>query len=150
MGRHRAVVAQRAIDLVPDAAINARRSALVAARMDSDYQRSKCATWLRFLRFMGARASGQTAHSCDPSDVVDFLVASDVSGQTVVHSAQCDAAVASAAPAPAVPRPACSCPRRLAFGSVDSMIGRIRSGFADEGRLGQDNPAAHRVWSSST
>ena len=113
--------------------------------MDSDYQRSKCATWLRFLRFMGARASEQTAHSCGPSDVVDFLVASDVSGQTVVHSARCDAAVASATLAPAVPRPTCSCPRRFAFGSVDSMIGRIRSGFADEGRLGQDNPAAHRV-----
>jgi len=141
----RAVVLRKAVDSVPEAAIRARRASLVETRMDSGYQRSKCATWRNFLRFMGSRAGGQTAQSCGPSDLVDFLVASDVSGKTVVHSPHCDAVVASSAKAPTAPRPACRCPRRLAFGTIDSMIGRIRSAFADIGRLGQDNPAADRL-----
>ena len=94
---------------------------------------------------MGSQTSGQSWRSCGPSDVVDFLVASDVGGKTTIHSPRCDAQVASSSTVPSAPRPMCSCPRRLAFGSVDSMIGRLRSAFADEGRMGPDNPAAHRM-----
>ena len=42
--------------------------------------------------------------------------------------------------------PPCLCPIRLAFKTIDSTIGRLRSAFNDLGRgEGQDNPAAGRV-----
>lgn len=54
---------------------------------------------------------------------------------------------------PALSRPdlSCACPKRLAFGTVDSMIGKLRAIVADNGRgsdwhslLGVGNPAACR------
>ena len=49
-------------------------------------------------------------------------------------------------------QPSCSCPRRLPFGKVDALIGKLRSIFATQGRgpewqplLGVGNPAACRT-----
>ena len=57
-----------------------------------------------------------------PDDVVDFLIRKDSFGKTVVH---CDT------------RPffgersnsSCSCPKRLAYGSVDSTVEKMESHF---------------------
>eukprot|EP00976_Prorocentrum_cordatum_P024680 502080-Prorocentrum_minimum.AAC.1 len=43
----------------------------------------------------------------------------------------------------------CGCPLRLAYGSVDSMIGRLRSAFHDMGRS-VDNPAGENVFAGRT
>ena len=78
-----------------------------------------------------------------PIYVVAFLVWKDRGGKTKVHKSAC----------PAVSRPgiACSCPKRLAFGTVDSLIGKLRAIFVEHGRgsewhslLGVENPAACR------
>lgn len=37
----------------------------------------------------------------------------------------------------------CGCPRRLATGTVDSLLGKLRSIFNGLGRLGLTNPVAH-------
>ena len=52
------------------------------------------------------------------------------SGQTVVHVPTC-------------PRGACACPRRLAAGTVDSPLGKLRSIFNKLGRLDHTNPITH-------
>ena len=78
-----------------------------------------------------------------PTDVVAFLVWKDCGGKTKVHQSAC----------PAVSRPgiACTCPKRLAFGTVDSLIGKLRAIFVEHrrssewhSRLGVGNPAVRR------
>jgi len=72
--------------------------------------------------------------SCTADDVITYLISADFNGKTVVHSIGCRRPLA----------PPCSCPVRLAFKTVDSTIGRLRSAFRDLGREKQDNPAAAR------
>ena len=79
-------------------------------------------------------------------DVVRFLAWKDKSGRTKVHSPQCRYFSFSTGSRQTV----CKCPTRLAAGSVDSLIGKLRAIFATAGRgnswndvLGVGNPAAH-------
>ena len=64
-----------------------------------------------------------------------LLDTSDPNGGTVIHSSECRRQLS----------PPCSYPVHLAFKTVDSTIGSLRSTFRDLGREGQDNPAAARV-----
>ena len=73
--------------------------------------------------------------SCTADDVITYLISADSNGKTVVHSIGCRRPLS----------PPCSCPVCLAFKTVDSAIGRLRSAFRDLGREKQDNPAAARV-----
>ena len=126
----------------PLAEIRSRQGSLMAARLDSAYQRGKASDWSRFREYL-ASSGGVDAHgsllttdTCGPQSVMDYLVSCDVFGKTVVHrSRDCEGYL---------PSRSCDCPRRLAWGTVDSMIGRLRSSFLDSGRSGQDNPAGHR------
>ena len=67
--------------------------------------------------------------SCTANVIVKFLISKDKSGRTVVHLSSC-------------PRASCTCPKRLAAGSVDSLIGRLRALFYSLGRLNDSNPVA--------
>lgn len=78
-----------------------------------------------------------------PSDVITFLVWKDRRGRTKVHNQMCLSTNRDGVPF--------DCPKRLAFGTVDSLIGKHRSIFADNGRgvewhslLGVGNPASCR------
>ena len=71
-----------------------------------------------------------------------FLVWKDQAGRTKVHADGCEH-FGRKGPTK------CFCPRRLAFGTVDSMIGKLRSIFRQNGRvnnwdpiLGIGNPAS--------
>jgi len=79
---------------------------------------------------LGALTPPRTVTSCTASDLVNFLIFKDKSGRTVVHSSLCSGA-------------SCTCPKRLAAGSVDSLIGRLRAVFNNLGRLNDSNPVAH-------
>ena len=57
-----------------------------------------------------------------PSDVIAFLVWKDRNGKTLVHLPDCVRSVHTTSL-----QPSCSCPRRLAFGTVDALIGKLRS-----------------------
>ena len=131
---------------LPIADIEARKRALRHVRMASQYQRQKCGTWRRLVAFLARLPGRPTPESCTPDDVVGFLIYADVAGKTVVHSTTCprvhrDPGVMSLKGVRGGP---CGCPLRLAYGSVDSMIGRLRSAFHDGGRS-VDNPAAMRA-----
>ena len=130
---------------LPVADIEARKRALRHVRMASQYQRQKCGTWRRLVMFLARLPGKPTPESCTPDDVVGFLIYADVAGKTVVHSTAC----------PHIGGPGmmslkgrvgpCGCPLRLAYGSVDSMIGRLRSAFHDMVGRSVDNPAAMRA-----
>ena len=53
-----------------------------------------------------------------------------MSGRTVVHSKLYS-------------KVSCNCPTRLAAGSVDSLLGKLRAIFNNIGRLHDSNPLAH-------
>ena len=82
-----------------------------------------------------------------PSDIIAFLVWKDRNSKTLVHLYDCVRSVHTTSL-----QPSCSCPRRLVFGTVDALIGKLRSIFATQGRgsdwqplLGLGNPAARRT-----
>jgi hypothetical protein len=82
-----------------------------------------------------------------PGDVISFLVWKDRNGRTKVHQPTCLVTRGQR-----VRGAECQCPKRLAFGTVDALIGKLRSIFCHIGRgsewhslLGVGNPAACRL-----
>lgn len=124
--------------------IEARKRALRHVRMASQYQRQKCGTWRRLVAFLARLPGRPTPESCTPDDVVGFLIYADVAGKTVVHATTCPRVRGPGVMSLEGGGGPCACPLRLAYGSVDSMIGRLRSAFHDMGRS-VDNPAAMRA-----
>jgi hypothetical protein len=112
--------------------VELRKQELRAQAASTDYSKSKCSTWLRFIRYLKTLPGCPSPDYCTPDDVENFLIASDVDGRTVVHARTC------------FRHASCTCPTRLAAGTVDSMIGRLRSAFLDIHRVGPDNPAGSR------
>ena len=85
----------------------------------------------------------KTIHSASPHDILRFLVWKDAKGRTQVHADHCPFIGQQG-------RLPCNCPTRLSAGSVDSLIGKLRSIFNIRGRTGnwddhtfRGNPAAH-------
>ena len=68
--------------------------------------------------------------SCTAQDIVKFLITKDTSGKTVVHSFSCS-------------KMDFSCPKRLAAGSFDSTLGRLRALFNKLEHTNDSNPVAH-------
>ena len=80
-----------------------------------------------------------------PEDVVSFLIWKDSFGKTRIHRDECRLFGSKR-------EGDCTCPKRLAFGTVDSLIGKLRSIFSAAGRGGDDtslpgygNPAASKL-----
>lgn len=120
-----------------------RLQQLSQQRSSSRYVRQKSALESEFAHFLAILESAKSLASALPDDEIAFLVWKDRAGRTKVHQSSC----------PALSRPdlSCACPKRLAFGTVDSMIGKLRAILADNGRgsdwhslLGVGNPAACR------
>ena len=80
--------------------------------------------------FLASVSPPKTISSCTVDDVIKFLIYKDSSGRTVVHVPTCSGE-------------ACACPRRLAAGTVDSLLGKLRSIFNKLGRIDHTNPIAH-------
>ena len=94
---------------------------------------------------MGNLAPAGEVISATPQDIVSFLIWKDNFGRTKIHREGCQFFCTKV-------KSACSCQRRLAFGQVDCMIGKLSSIFSAAGRGGDDstipghgNPAASRV-----
>ena len=94
---------------------------------------------------MGNLALAGEVISATPQDIVSFLIWKDNFGRTKIHREGCQFFCTKV-------KSACSCLRRLAFGQVDCMIGKLSSIFSAAGRGGDDstipghgNPAASRV-----
>ena len=117
------------------AAFERRKSELLKTRLAMPYQIQKCATWRHFQEFLRRQPDRPSEDNCSGDQVVNYLISADSRGKTIVHSMECKRPLSTL----------CSCPVRLAFKTVDSTIGRLRSAFNDLGREGRDNPAAART-----
>lgn len=125
--------------------ISERIAQLAQHRGATKYAKQKSALEKELSAFLEARASPKSLASAQPDDIVAFLIWKDRAGKTKVHAESCRAQRDES-------RTLCECPKRLAFGTVDSLIGKLRSIFADFGRgsdwisaLNIGNPAACRT-----
>ena len=63
-------------------------------------------------------------------DIVKFLISKDSAGKRKLHLPSSSGKI-------------CDCPKRLAAGTVDSYIGKLRSVFNKLGRTGMSKPLSH-------
>lgn len=82
--------------------------------------------------FLASLSPPKSMSSASSKDIVKFLISKDKTGRTLVHTQTCD-------------RKVCKCPRRLAAGSVDSLIGKLRAIYNRLGRFGHVNPVSHSL-----
>ena len=129
---------------INEEAISERIVELAHQRGATKYARQKTSLEKEFAAFLASRSCPKPLISAQPDDVIAFLVWKDRAGKTKVHSTYCRSQRGASN--------ACDCPKRLAFATVDSMIGKLRSIFLDHGRgsdwitaLNMGNPAACRV-----
>ena len=94
------------------------------------YQRQKSALGRELLNFLASLSPPRDVSSCTSEEIVKFLISKDKSGKTVLHSRSCSEVH-------------CNCPTRLAAGSVDSLLGKLRAIFNNLGRLHDSNPVAY-------
>lgn len=126
--------------VVQESAIFERVEQLARQRQSSRYVRQTSALEQELSNFLFSLSSPKSIVTALPTDVVTFLVWKDYGGRTRVHQPDCQ----RQAP--------CQCPvLRLARGTVDSLTGKLRSVFAENGRgtewqplMGIGNPAADR------
>ena len=129
---------------IDEGSIAQRVRELNEQRSSSRYSKQKSALELEFRNFLGNLSVPKSLSSALPSDVIAFLVWKDGKGRTRVHRQDCHTWGGNAGLD-------CECPKRLAFGTVDSLIGKLRAIFAESGRgaewqslLGVGNPASCR------
>ena len=108
----------------------------------STYERQKSRLLDQLCQFLALLPMPKDLMSASPHDLVCFLVWKDKTRKTQIYSVGC--------PRRGLGYPSqCGCPHRLAVGSVDSLIDKLRAIFKEndqagdwEERLGLGNPAA--------
>ena len=121
--------------------IRGRKKILVTRQQATPYQKQRSALEMEFSQFLES-TSKRDICSAIPDDVIDFLIWKDNFGKTVVRIDSCPLLGEKNASS-------CVCPKRLAYGSIDSIIGKLRAIFNKYGRSAIDslfpgiaNPAA--------
>ena len=79
--------------------------------------------------FLASLSPPRDLSSCTSDDIVKFLIGKDKSGKIVLHSRSCS-------------QVHCNCSTRLAAGSVNSLLGKLRATFNNRGHLHDSNPVA--------
>ena len=132
-----------AFQILDLAAIDDRLEALRKVKSDKPYQKQKSSLQHELERFLRSLASLKSLKSATPQDLTRFLIWKDKGGKTKIHLPQCKHFGVSG-------KARCLCPTRLAAGTVDNLIGKLRFIFIEAGRgdawndiLGVGNPAAH-------
>ena len=120
------------------AAIDDRLEALRKGKSDKPYQKQKSSLQHELERFLRSLSSPKSLMSASPQDLTKFSFGRIDGGKALwKHFGVSDKA-------------RCLCPTRLAAGTVDNLIGKLRSIFIEAGRgnawndiLGVGNPTAH-------
>ncbi|KXJ23560.1 Protein LIGHT-DEPENDENT SHORT HYPOCOTYLS 5 [Exaiptasia diaphana] len=110
--------------------------------MVKPYEKQKGAWHKELVDFLVCLETPKTLNSACADDILKFLVWKDKNGHTTAHELRC--------PEVGNKKSSCGCPKRLAAGNVDSLIGKLGSIFNDTGlggewddRLGMGNPVSH-------
>lgn len=104
--------------------------------LSSAYSKQKLSLKEEFELFFHAVPGKKTLFDALHFDVCWFLVYKDKMGKTQPHRNGC----------PHIGQRgvfSCGCPRRLAYSTVDSYIGKLRSIFSEAGRQGEWNRSVH-------
>ena len=127
------------------AQIEARKEALFKRKQSTPYFRQKSSLEKELASLVQNLSPPRDLQTATPHGVVSFLIWKDVRGKTKVHLDSCPAFGTKKSLK-------CVCPTRLAFGTVESLVGKLRAIFAalgrgsdDSGLPGYGNPAASRV-----
>ena len=123
--------------------IDSRLAALQSIRNGKPYQKQKTKLQEELERFLYSLPTSKSVDTTSPQDITRFLVWKDRKGKTKIHLPACKLFGTKQ-----VGR--CTCPTTLSAGTVDNLIGKLRSLFVDLGRgrewnelLGIGNPASH-------
>ena len=113
-------------------AFNGRFAAFKSSSSSKPYQNQKSSLERQLSSFLASLSSPKSMSSASSEDIVKLLISKDKTGRTLVHTQTCD-------------RNVCKCPCRLAAGSVDSLIGKLRAIYNRLGRFGHANPVFHSL-----
>ncbi|GMY04862.1 protein LIGHT-DEPENDENT SHORT HYPOCOTYLS 4 [Fagus crenata] len=116
--------------------VAARSSSSASAPTPSRYESQKRRDWNTFGQYLRNQSPPISLSNCNGKSVIDFLKYHDQFGKTKVHTKICPFYGNPQPPAP------CPCSLRQAWGSVDSLIGRLRAAFEDNGGKPEANPFA--------
>ncbi|XP_019620334.1 PREDICTED: uncharacterized protein LOC109466909 [Branchiostoma belcheri] len=119
---------------VDEEKIQARLDEIHKLAVNTDYGKKKVALENELTDFLGNISPPKDLTTASPKDICSFLVWKDKGGKTVVHHKNCKNFGKKRLAE-------CGCPQRLAAGTVDSVIGQLRSIFDKSGRGGDWNEA---------
>ena len=122
--------------------IETRKQYVLKLKQSSSYAKQKSSLETEFLAFLDKTTMDKDISTATPDDIVNFLVWKDQFGKTIVHQDACPFFGHKE-------KSSCQCPRRLAYGTLDSLVGKLRAIFSQGGRTigdavlpGYGNPAA--------
>ncbi|KAJ7959868.1 Protein LIGHT-DEPENDENT SHORT HYPOCOTYLS like [Quillaja saponaria] len=104
----------------------------------SRYESQKRRDWNTFLQYLKIHKPPLTLTRCSGAHVLEFLKYLDQFGKTKVHITGC---LYFGHPNPPAP---CACPLKQAWGSLDSLIGRLRAAYEENGGRPESNPFGAR------
>ncbi|CAC5394779.1 unnamed protein product [Mytilus coruscus] len=113
--------------------INNRISQLDALLDSASYSKQKCSLKNEMEKFFIFLDSRKNINNASPEDIRKFLIFKEKGGKTQLHVTNCPLRTKHGLQV-------CKCPRTLASTSIDSLLGKIRALFRDEGRSGEWNP----------
>ena len=125
--------------------IERRKKELRDRHASTPYTRQKSSLEKELTGFLSRLTPRRDISCAIPEDVVSFRIWKDSFGKTRIHRDECHLFGNKR-------EGDCTCPKRLAFGTVDSLIGKLRSIFSAAGKGGDDsslpgygNPAASKL-----
>ena len=98
------------------------------------YEKQKSSLELQLEQFLAMLSPPKSVLSCSGAELVKFLICKDSSGRTKIHALTCSRLAQ-----------VCDCPKRLAAGTVDNLVGKLQAIFHSVGRLHVQNPAKSPV-----
>ncbi|CAH1446992.1 unnamed protein product [Lactuca virosa] len=104
------------------------------ATTPSRYENQKRRDWNIFCEYLKNLHPPLSVSQCSSANVLGFLSYLDQFGKTKVHNLTCPFYGHPTWPDP------CPCPLRQAWGSVDSLIGRLRAAYEENGGSYKTNP----------
>uniref|UniRef100_A0A7N0U4L5 ALOG domain-containing protein n=1 Tax=Kalanchoe fedtschenkoi TaxID=63787 RepID=A0A7N0U4L5_KALFE len=105
----------------------------------SRYENQKRRDWNTFIQYLRNHRPPLSLPRCSGAHVLEFLRYLDQFGKTKVHLQHCPFYGHPNPPAP------CPCPLSQAWGSLDSLVGRLRAAFEENGGQAEDNPFGARA-----
>ncbi|KAF5182143.1 Light-dependent short hypocotyls protein [Thalictrum thalictroides] len=109
------------------------------------YEMQKRRDMKTFLQYLKNHEPPLLLARCGDEEIVDFLKHMDQFGKTKMHLSSCKFFGKSNIPKSSVVLVTCDCPFKQAWGSLDSLVGRLRAAFEENGGNPELNPFGTKV-----